>query len=171
MNINRNSFQFSVFSFRPPGPKLKIQNWKLLVMIPLAFFISAANNRAQPVPPSHASDFTSVEYFEAPHQQQIKSRLTGAEAQPLTGGLLAIKQLKLEMFDVNGRLQIVADAPECVYDTMSGMASSSGRLQVRTGDGKFHVEGEGFLWRQNGSLLTISNNVQTVIENATEIAP
>jgi hypothetical protein len=46
------------------------------------------------------------------------------------------------------------------------MANSPGHLQLQAGDGKFHVEGEGFLWRQNDSFLTISNNVRTVIENA-----
>jgi len=39
-----------------------------------------------------------------------------------------------------------------------------GRLKLRTGDGNYRVTGEGFLWRQNDSSLTISNNVRTVIE-------
>ena len=39
-------------------------------------------------------------------QQQMKSRLSGAEAQPEPGGLLVIKQLKLETFNPNGK-------PEC----------------------------------------------------------
>ena len=89
----------------------------------------------------------------------MKSRLSGAEAQPLPGGLLAIKQLKLETFDSDGKPEIVVDAPECIYDTLNGMASSPGQLQVQTGDGKIRVEGEGFLWRQNDSFLTISNHV------------
>ena len=37
--------------------------------------------------------------------------------------------------------------------------------KLQTGDGKFRVEGDGFLWRQNDSFLTISNHVHTVIEN------
>jgi hypothetical protein len=36
-------------------------------------------------------------------------------------------------------------------------------LQVQTGDGKIRVEGEGFLWRQSDSFLTISNRVSTVL--------
>ena len=46
----------------------------------------------------------------------------------------------------------------------NGTASSAGHLQVQTGDGKIRVEGDGFLWRQNDSFLTISNRVSTVIE-------
>ncbi|MGB7769099.1 MAG: hypothetical protein WBN22_09650 [Verrucomicrobiia bacterium] len=113
---------------------------------------------------SHASDFTSVEYYPAPNQQQMRSRLSGAEAQPLSGGLLAIKQLKLETFGLNGKPEIIVNAPECVYDQLNGTACSPGWLQVRTGDGKIRVEGEGFLWRQSDSFLTISNRVSTVIK-------
>ena len=58
------------------------------------------------------------------------------------------------------------DAPECVYDTLNGVANSPGHLQLRTGDGNFRVEGDGFLWRQDDALLTISNHVHTVIEGA-----
>ena len=126
-------------------------------------FLAARDSRAQSNTVSHASDFTSVEYYAAPNQQQMKSRLSGAEAQPLPGGLLAIKQLKLETFELNGRPEIVVSAPECIYDQLNGTASSPGRLQVQTGDGKIRVAGEGFLWRQSDSFLTISNRVSTVL--------
>ena len=135
-----------------------------LLVAGMILFFAIPNGRTQPNGVQHASDFTSVEYFEPPHQQQMKSRLSGAEAQPQAGGLLVIKQLKLETFDVNGKPEIIVNAPECVYDTLNGVASSPGHLQMQTGDGKFRVEGEGFLWRQNDSFLTISNNVHTVIE-------
>ena len=95
----------------------------------------------------------------------MKSRLSGAEAQPQAGGLLVVQQLKLETFTVDGKLELIVRAPECVYDTFNHMANSPGHLKAQTGDGKFRVEGDGFLWRQNDSFLTISNNVHTVIEN------
>jgi hypothetical protein len=117
----------------------------------------------------HASSFTSTEYYGPTNQQQIKSILSGAEALPQPGGLLIIKQLKLEMFNPDGKLEWVVNAPECIYDTFKGVANSPGHLQVRTGDGKFRVEGEGFLWRQSDSFLTISNNVRTVVENGAKM--
>jgi hypothetical protein len=131
----------------------------------MVLFFAVPDGRAQPNGVQHASDFTSVEYFEPPHQQQIKSRLSGAEAQPQAGGLLVIKQLKLETFNENAKPEIIVNAPECVYDTFNRVASSPGHLKAQTGDGKFRVEGDGFLWRQNDSFLTISNHVHTVIEN------
>jgi hypothetical protein len=129
-------------------------------------FAIAPGVRAQQNGVQHANNFTTTEYYEPPHQQQIKSILSGAEALPQPGGLLIIKQLKLEMFYPDGKLEWVVTAPECVYDTFKGVANSSGHLEVQTGDGKFHVEGnEGFLWRQSDNFLTISNNVHTVLEN------
>ncbi len=122
---------------------------------------------------SHASDFTSVEYFAAPNQQRMKSRLSGAEAQPQAGGLLVIKKLKLETFDADGKPEMIVNAPECVYDSLKGVANSAGPLKLQNGSGSFRVDGEGFLWRQNDSLLTISNRVHTVVESTTEnkVAP
>ena len=146
--------------------KIKLNGAILILSAFLALGFFAV--RAQQSTAGHASDFSSVEYFEPPHQQLMKSRLSGAEAQPQAGGLLVIKQLKLEMFNTNGATEVVVKAPDCVYDTLRGVASSPGHLRLETGDGKSHVEGDGFLWRQTNSFLTISNNVHTVIENTAE---
>ncbi len=140
----------------PPITRLLIAGTILLLAVP--------DNRAQSNDVSHASDFSSVEYYPPPNQQQMRTRLSGAEAQPLPGGLLAIKQLKLETFGLDGRPEIVVNAPECTYDQLNGTASSPGRLQVQYQEGKIRVEGEGFLWRQNDSHLIISNRPSTVLE-------
>jgi hypothetical protein len=132
--------------------------------------MAAVGGRAQEVPVGgNATDFSSVEYYKAPHQQQIKSLMSGAEAEPLEGGLLRIRQLKLEEFDENGKLQYTVTAPECVYDPTKGVANSTGELHMQTGDEQVQLDGKGFLWRQTDSLLTISNQVQTVI-NTTNAA-
>ena len=148
--------------------KIKLNRAVLILSVLMAFGFFAVAIHAQQTMAGHASDFSSVEYFEPPHQTLMKSRLSGAEAQPLAGGLLAIKQLKLEMFNTNGVLEMVVKAPDCVYDTLHGTASSPGHLRLETGDGKSHVDGNGFLWRQASQLLTISNGVHTVIENTAE---
>ena len=132
-------------------------------------FAAVSNGRAQENGPQHASDFTSTEYYEPPHQRQIKSVLSGAEALPQPGGQLIIKQLKLEIFNLDGKLEITILAPECIYDTLKGVANSPGHLQLRTGDGKILTEGDGFLWRQSVQILNISNNVCTVIKNGATI--
>jgi hypothetical protein len=115
--------------------------------------------------PGHSRDFTSVKFYDTlALRQQMKSRLSGAEAQPMPGGLLVIKQFKLETFNPDGSPQTVIVAPECFYDMRNGLANSPGHLQMQSGDGKLRIEGDGFLWRQDVSFLTISNHVHSVIE-------
>jgi hypothetical protein len=133
-----------------------------------ALFLPGARGLGQPAIASHARGFTSVEYYPVPLQQQMKSRLSGAEAQPEPGGLLVIKQLKLETFNTNGSPQAVVEAPECVYDAQHYTANSAGHLQLQNGDGRIRTEGDGFLWRQEDSFLTISNHVHTMIETGPE---
>lgn len=128
--------------------------------------IAAMECGAQPAIAGRASGFNSVEYFPPPNQTRVKSRMSGAEAQPLAGGLLVIKQLKLETYSTNDSPQVVVEAPECVYDTTRGAASSAGHLRMQNGSGKIHVEGDGFLWRQSDNSLTISNNVYTLIKTS-----
>lgn len=143
--------------------------WSSPVLVLSAFgvlFLSGARGLAQSSVVSHARDFTSVEYYPAPLQQRMKSRLAGAEAQPLPGGLLVIKQLKLETFTANGSPQAIVEAPECVYDMRNGVANSAGHLRLQSGDGRIRTEGDGFLWRQDDSFLNISNHVYTVIKTS-----
>jgi hypothetical protein len=144
--------------------KIKLNNTFLVLSVFMAVGFVTDSVRAQQNTTGHANDFSWVEYFEPPHQQLMKFRLSGAEAQPQAGGLLVINQFKLETFDSNGVPEIIVKAPHCVYDTLRGVASSPGHLRLETADGSSHVEGDGFLWRQTNSFLTISNNVQTVIE-------
>ncbi len=135
-----------------------------LVLAAMFLFIATVSNHAQPSIIGHASNFTSNMYFEPPNERQVKLRLSGAEALPLPGGLLDVRQLKIEKFGTTGKLEATVLAPQCTLAPLDGIASSAGPLELVTGDGKFHVTGEGFLWRQEGSSLTISNKVRTVIQ-------
>lgn len=135
------------------------------VLLTAAIVWAAPLGHAQQLPiVGEASDFNSVEYYEAPHQQDIKQLFSGTDAEPLPGGLLLIKGVKIEHFDPNGKLGWVAEAPECVYDPVNIVANSPGEVHVRSGDGELNIDGKGFLWRHNDSVFTISNQVDTVIE-------
>ncbi|HEY5041260.1 MAG TPA: hypothetical protein VIK53_04600 [Verrucomicrobiae bacterium] len=141
-----------------------------LALAAVIFLIVAASNRAQTPPIGQTTEFTSDTYFEPPNEQQVKMRLSGASASPLPGGLLDVKNLKVEVFNTNGVQQLQALAPQCTYAPLNGVASSSGHLEFHSDDGKFRTEGDGFLLRQtNGSFsLTISNNVHSVMEIPTD---
>jgi hypothetical protein len=128
----------------------------------------AANARAQPLPPvdsvGYATNFSSVTYFEPPHEQAVKARLSGAEAMPLPGALFDLKKMKVEQFSADGKLEAEVWAPQCTYAILDHVASSAGHMELKSGDGKFRVEGDGFLWREGESSLVISNHVRTVIK-------
>jgi hypothetical protein len=164
MKPDLNNFKFLIFSFKSADSKLKIRNSKLLPTFLILLFAVAGSDRAQQMPVGHATDFTSNQYFEPPHGQQVKMRLSGAEALPLPGGLLDVRQLRVETFGLDGKTQVVVRAPQCTYAPLDGVANSAGHMELQSGDGKIHVEGEGFLWRQASSSLTISNRVHTLID-------
>jgi hypothetical protein len=131
------------------------------------FFTGATGAPAQTLPNGRANAFTTDMYYEHPDEQQVKTRLSGAEATPLPGGLLDVKDLRVEEFSTNGVSRLVARAPQCTYAMLGNSASSTGHLVMQSGDGKFQTEGDGFLFvtRTNGMTLIISNNVHTVIES------
>jgi hypothetical protein len=130
----------------------------------LASPVVRAQSAAQKLPTGHGKDFTTESYFEAPHEQQVRMRLSGAEVTSLPGSLQDIRLMRLDTFREDGTLAMTVRAPQCTFAPFDGVANSPGRLELQTGDGKFRVEGEGFLWRQNDQFLTISNRVRTVIE-------
>lgn len=121
-----------------------------------------ARARAQSPAIGPIKDFTSSDYG-GPNQDKLKFTITGAEAQAQSFDRYLVKHAKLEVFRETGEREFIVEVPECLYDKSKGTASSPGRLQVQTGDGRFLVEGEGFLWNQSASHLTISNRVRTVI--------
>ncbi len=138
--------------------------WLMLAAISFAAF---ARDLAPSLPPlGHATDFSSDFYFDAPNDMKIQTRLSGAEALPLPGGLLNVKQFKVEMFDTNGTMQAAAQAPDCVFALLEKEAHSPGHLKMLSGDGRFQVEADGFFikWPTNAMSLTLSNNVRTEIE-------
>ena len=106
------------------------------------------------------------EYHDSPNETRMKSLINGSEAQPQPGGRYLIKQLRLELFDESGVKQMTIVAPECLYDGVKRTANSPGPLHMESGDGLMSIDGVGFLWRQDESTLTISNQVHTTIHDA-----
>jgi hypothetical protein len=127
----------------------------------------AAGARAQSLPLTSvgtASNVSTVTYFEAPHEQLVEYKLSGAQVTPLPGMMFDFTNMKIEKFAVDGKLEVTVQAPQCVYAPGDGVASSAGHMKLESGDGNFRVEGDGFLWRQGQRSLNISNNVHTVIK-------
>lgn len=109
----------------------------------------------------------SPDYYDPPHQAQAKSLLQGAEAVPMAGGQqVQIRKARLRTFREDGQVELLVEAPECLYESRSRSVTSSGPLEVQTADGKFSLQGEGFSWQQTRSTLVISNKVRTLVQPA-----
>jgi hypothetical protein len=140
----------------------------------LGCLLAAPGARGQSLPPSipgglrgSTTNITQVMYYEPPHEQQIKLRLTGAEMSPLPEALFEIKQLQVWQYATDGRLQAAAESPQCIFAPMENIASSTNHLVLKSGDGKLRLEGDGYIWRQGDNSLTISNNVYAVLKTGT----
>jgi hypothetical protein len=123
--------------------------------------------RAQPVPfGGHVTDFYFPEFYPPPNQNQVRYQLRSAEAEPQPGGLVQLKDAKLEAFQENGVRTMTIFAADCRFDTVKRTASSAGPLRLESGDGQLRIEGTGFLWQQTNSVLIISNQQRTTFTPA-----
>lgn len=120
---------------------------------------------AQTLPVASISEFKIREYYDAPHQSQLKAVLRSSDAVPEADGRIRIHNLKAETFRETGEREMLVEAPECLYDTKTREASSAGPIKGQTGDGRLQIEGTGFLLVMTNKTLTISNNVRTVIRD------
>src|SRR5204862_6069927 len=96
-----------------------------------------------------------------PHATQLRARVEGDKAQPPNGGkTLAVTKAKVQTFRDTGERGVTLETPECVYERVQKSIHSAAKISVLAAEGKFAIEGEGFLWQQTNSLLLISNHVQ-----------
>jgi lipopolysaccharide export system protein LptA len=132
-----------------------------LIGVALGLAMFARIGHAQPV--VSGQGFKFAEYYDAPHETQMKALLEGVQAQRLPDGRVLVTQAKRKTFRETGEGEFVVEAPECVYDPGQRSISSSGSLRAQTADGGFAIEGQGFLWQQTNSTLLVSNGVHTTI--------
>ena len=96
---------------------------------------------------------------------QIKSLLTGDTAVQVEGGKIFITRMRLETYQYDGasqKVDLIIEAPECLFSFRTHVASSDGPMTLRRADGDASLSGCGFEWRQRESILSISNQVKTV---------
>jgi lipopolysaccharide export system protein LptA len=119
------------------------------------------SGHAQPV--VSVLGFKVPEYYDPPHETQMKSMLEGARAQRQPDGRYLVTKAKWRTFRVTGEGELTAETPECVYNPSQRTVSSAGPLHVKTADGKFSIDGEGFRYQQTNSTLVVSNRVHTIL--------
>ena len=133
----------------------------MLAGLALALVLFPVLGRAQPV--VSVQGFKVPEYYDPPHETQMKSMLEGARAERQPDGRYMVTEAKWRTFRVTGEGELTVEAPQCFYDQGQRTVSSSGPLRVQTADGKFSIEGEGFRYGQTNSTLLVSNRVHTLL--------
>jgi hypothetical protein len=98
---------------------------------------------------------------------RTKTLLTAAEVQQAIGKPAFARQMRIDHLRPDGETNFIARAPECWLELRDRIASSTGRLEVASADGRFVIEGnEGFTcWITNAQII-ISNHVRTEIHRA-----
>jgi lipopolysaccharide export system protein LptA len=147
------------------------QPWRAdwLVLLSGIVMVSALSLKAQRV--SEVKGFKFAEPYPAPNQTQIKTMIEGARARPLTNGLTEVFEARAQTFRTNGQAEMKITTPECVHDKESNEIRSPSTLRVETGNQKFLIEGEGFLFQGANSMLFISNRVHSVVMPAFMAGP
>jgi lipopolysaccharide export system protein LptA len=92
-----------------------------------------------------------------------KTVVNGGEAKTLPNGLLEITAMVIETYDVKKEKDMIVEAPLCILDPKTWIATSSSELTLRTVDERFSIEGRGFRWQFAESRLQISNQVHTIV--------
>ncbi len=126
------------------------------------FLLTLANVLAQPSQPIEGTNFKVAEFFDPPNERQMKHLIEGSRARH-QGTQTVLNDSKVQTFRTNGAVELIIEAPESFYDETRKTISSSGPVHFRTADGRFSLQGVGFLWLQTNSTLYISNQVQTVV--------
>jgi len=62
-------------------------------------------------------------------------------------------------------IDLIIEAPRCLFNFRTRVASSAGNMKVSRADGQAAIEGRGFVWDQQSTVLVISNDVRTVMQN------
>ena len=94
------------------------------------------------------------------------SLLTGDKAVPQRNGIILVEGARLKTYKYRGAKKnedLIIEAQTCLFDLRTRMASSAGPMKVYSPDGGAILEGRGFSWRHEPSLLIVSNNVRTVM--------
>lgn len=138
----------------------------LFLVCLLCVLAGGASLRAQ-LPPGLSGKRISFAYQD-PKDQKLKAIFTGENAKQVTGSEVLITKFSMRTFrngDTN-QVEVIAEAPECLLDRGSSVASSAGPIKAYTAGTNLYIEGVGFFCQQTNALLIISNKVETVIRKA-----
>lgn len=96
---------------------------------------------------------------------QMKGCLILGEGEYLPNGTVLGNAMRLEQYTIDGRTNLVARAPECIFNPATRLAWSTGRLDIVAMEGRFNLSGRrGFQANLTNTTLIVSNRVRTVLQ-------
>jgi lipopolysaccharide export system protein LptA len=111
--------------------------------------------------------------FEAPTQtsEGKRSVVKGADARHIGNEIYEIVSARVTLFNPDDTVDMEIESPLCHVNLNRGspesqVTTSSTNLLVKTGDGKFSIQGVGWRWDPERSTLNISNQVVALIRKS-----
>ena len=96
-------------------------------------------------------------------RQGKRTVLRGKDAHNVSRDIAEIIGPRLESLNESNQVTLVIEAPQCLYNNQTHIATSSDAISVQTSEGKFSIKGRGWTWLADESHLIISNEVTAVI--------
>lgn len=141
----------------------KLNSAFLFFLIGVVAFIAAATLLRAQLPKGAAAKGFQYAWHD-PKDSKPKAILTGATARQVTGSQLHITDFGMTILrEGQTNVELIARAPDCLFDRATSIASSSGPIKAYTATTNLYIEGVGFFCQQSNGLMIISNNVQTTI--------
>lgn len=113
-----------------------------------------------------ARGFKLVDYYSnTSGAQKKKSVLTGSEGF-MTNDLIYLVNPRIEHYREDGSLIIVATAQDAYLNRAAQTVSGTNMISFRNAETNLYQCGRGFLWQQTNSVLIISNESFTWIDQA-----
>src|SRR5258708_3629519 len=98
-------------------PLSSVVTFRALTILALSLLLAPAPMRAQQTIKDKVDNFrVALDFFEPPHDGQMKSLLEGAQAQQLPDKRFLVTGVKLQKFHEDGGLELLIKTPECYYD-------------------------------------------------------
>src|SRR5215469_2374212 len=109
-------------------------NVKIVLFSVLCALFYLAIASAQSAGNATIKKFKALEYFEAPHELQVKSYLEGAEAESQSDGLILLRDARLQTYKEDGSPEMTITTPQCFFNRNNQTVNSAGPFQMRRSD-------------------------------------
>ena len=147
---------------RSASPRFELR-WPLLLVLAVAAPLVAQVQQG-----FKGTALKFPEYYEIPllgknRTYPLKGLFSGEQGRHLSNSIYFVTAMRLEHYDLDGATNLLARAPECLFNMDTHMAWSTGRLEIVGMGGALTIRGQqGFRANLTNSTLIISNRSSTL---------